>query len=58
MNSFYFKKQNPTDMDSSFGCADFIVRNFDIKRVDKSQFPPYKVITKKTLRVLVLLRTQ
>lgn len=36
MNSFYFKKQNPTDMDSSFGCAYFIVRNFDIKRVDKS----------------------
>lgn len=34
MNSFYFKKQNPTDVDFSFGCADFIVRNFDIKRVD------------------------
>ena len=58
MNSFYFKKQNPTDMDSSFGCADFIVRNFDIKRVDKSQFPPHEVITKKTLRVLVLCRMQ
>lgn len=58
MNFFYFKKQNPTDMDSSFGCAYFIVRNFDIKRVDKSPFLPYKVITKKTLRVLVLRRTQ